>query len=218
MKMTGTIDTVNQNKDGFFKLVGSVEYHAPQQDQSAQPAASMPDATGAMNTSVADPHAGLNMAAMGGLIEAPTSQNLLTWQAPEGWSEEAGKHMRMVSFHAAADPKAIDCYIIGLAGPAGGAEANLQRWLGQLGLDPSDDNVKALMVAAQTVNTKDGLACKVFDFTAMQAKAPATDKSMLAAMIGLDKTTVFVKMTGSMDAIKNNRVNFLILLGSIARK
>jgi len=206
IKMTGTIDSVSKNKDDFFKLVGSVEYHAP--------SVAMP---GGMNSS-GDPHAGLDMSAMGGVMEAATSQNILAWERPEGWAEEPGKHMRMASFHLTADPKAIDCYIIALAGPAGGLEANLQRWLEQLGLQASDDSVKQLSALAQALKTKDGLEVKIFDFTTLQTQGSPSDKSMIAAMIPIGQATVFVKMTGTIESVKQNKDNYLKLLASISRK
>ncbi len=166
----------------------------------------------------ADPHAGLDISAMGGLIAQPTSQNLLAWVSPEGWKEEAGTHMRMATFHLIADPKTIDCSIIALAGPAGGLEANLRRWMGQLGLQVSDDNLKQLVMSVQNFKTKDGLEVKVFDFTNLQAQGLPSDKSMLAVMMTVDQTTVFVKMMGSIESVKQNKDNFLKLLGSITRK
>ena len=166
----------------------------------------------------ADPHAGLDMSAMGGVIDAPTSQNILAWVDPEGWREEAGKHMRMASFHPVADPQAIDCYIIALAGPAGGLEANLERWLGQLELQPSDDNVQKLLAFAQRLKTKDGLEIKVFDFTRLRPQGNPSDKSMFAAMITLDQTSVFIKMTGTIESLKKNKDNYFKLLSSITRK
>jgi hypothetical protein len=206
VKMTGTVGTVSKNKADFFKLVGSVEFH--------EPSGNVP--LPAMDPS--DPHAGLDMSSMGALISQPTSQNLLVWASPDGWKEEPGTHMRMATFHTIADPKAIDCSIIGLAGPAGGLEANLTRWMGQLGLQPSDDRIKQLIVSSQDVKTKDGLEAKVFDFTDLQSQADPSQISMIAAMITVDQTTVFVKMTGTIGSVKQNRDNFLKLLGSIARK
>ena len=207
--MAGTVDTVGKNKDDFFKLVGSVDYQAPSVNTMAPPAI--------MNTP-ADPHAGLDMSAMGGLVEAPTSQNILAWGTPDGWKQEAGTHMRIVTFHPVIDPGAVDCYIIALGGPAGGLEANLERWMGQLGLPASDDNVKQLIISAQDSKTKDGLPAKVFDFTALQSQGSPSDKSMMVAMISLDQTTVFVKMTGTIETVKQNKDNFLKLIGSITRK
>jgi len=206
VKMTGTVSTVSKNKESFFKLAGSVEFHGPQEN------ASNPTAN------PADPHAGLDMSSMGALISQPTIQNLLVWVNPEGWKEEPGTHMRMATFRSLADPKAIDCSIIGLAGPAGGPEANLTRWMGQLGLQPSDDLLRQLIVSAQDLKAKDGLEAKVFDFTVLQPQADPSEPSMIAAMIAVDQTTVFVKMTGSIASVKQNRDNFLKLLGSIARK
>jgi len=211
VKMAGTVDTVGKNKSDFFKLVGSIEYRGP----VAHAVDILPGAN--MNPS-ADPHAGLDMSAMGGLIAQPTSQNLLAWVSPEGWKEEAGTHMRMATFHLIADPQAIDCSIIGLAGPAGGPEANLNRWMGQLGIQASDDNLKRLIISTQDIKTKDGLEAKVFDFTNIQAQGNPSDKSMIAAMIDVDQMTVFVKMTGSIESVKQNKDNFLKLLGSITRK
>ena len=209
VKMTGTLGTVAKNKDDFFKLVASVEYHAPS-------IAPMPPAAGLKASN--DPHAGLDMSAMGPIIEQPTSQHFLSWVTPEGWIEEPGKHMRMATFHLAVDPQAIDCSIIALAGAAGGAEANLERWMGQLGIQASGDNLKQLVVAAGNFSTKDGLAGKVFDFTVLQPQGKPTDKSMAAAMITMGSTTVFVKMIGSMEAVKQNKDHFIKLLNSVSRK
>ena len=68
------------------------------------------------------------------------------------------------------------------------------------------------------VKTKDGMGVKVFDFTHLQPQASSTDRSMMAAMIDVNQTTVFVKMTGSIESIKQNKDNFLKLLSSITRK
>lgn len=209
VKMTGTVDTVGKNKADFFKLAGSVEFHAPSGDFSPP---------GAKTDSAADPHAGFDMSAMGGIISAPTSQNLLAWASPDGWKEEAGAHMRMASFRMVADPKAIDCSIIALSGPAGGLEANLNRWTGQLGLQVSEDHLKQLLISVENLKTKGGLEVKVFDFTHLQAQGSPSDKSMLVGMIAVDQTTVFVKMTGTMETVKQNKDHFLKLVGSMVRK
>jgi len=209
VKMAGTVESVGKNKADFFKLAGSVEYHPPSGDVSA-PAVGM--------NPVADPHAGLDMSTMGSLVDAPNTQNFISWVSPEGWKQEAGTHMRMASFHPVTDPNAIDCYIIALAGPAGGLGANLQRWLSQLGLQASDDNLSRLSASAQKLQSKDGLEINVYDFTAVQTQSSLSDKTMLVAMITLDQTTVFVKMTGSIESVKQNKDNFLKLLGSMTRK
>lgn len=195
IKMTGALDSVSRNKEDFFKLVKSTGYHLP-----------------------SDPHAGLDMSSMGDLISQPTSQNLISWISPEGWKEDPGKHMRMATFHPLDNPQSIDCSIIALGGPAGGLEANLNRWMGQLGLPASEDQLKQLLMSVQNVTTKGGFEAKVFDFTVLQLQGNPSDKSMLAAMITVNQVTVFIKMTGTIEEIKKNRTAFLQLLQSIQRK
>ena len=109
----------------------------------------------------------------------PVSQKMIAWEAPDGWKEKAGTAMRMASFYQASDPEAIDCSIIALRGPAGGLEANLARWTGQIGLEASNDNIKHLTDSAQSLKTKDGLEVKVFDFTAYRSKVRPLIKACL---------------------------------------
>ncbi|MBF0503577.1 MAG: hypothetical protein HQL14_00605 [Candidatus Omnitrophica bacterium] len=167
----------------------------------------------AMNPS--DPHAGLNMTAMAGVMAATASEKMINWDCPVGWKEEAGSHMRMATFHTTGDPKAIDCYIIALTGPAGGLEANLTRWMGQIGLEASFAQVKQLKQSAQELKTKDGIAVEAFDLSLLQSGAKSSDPSIMAAVIPLNAVTVFVKMTGSIDSVKQNKGNFLKLISSI---
>lgn len=152
------------------------------------------------------------------VIEPPQESNNLSWDVPQGWKQEPGEGMRLASFRLLSDPQAIDCSIVSLGGIAGSIEANLGRWLGQLGLQTSDDNLRTLITAAQILKTKDGLDITVFDFTALQSQGNPSDKSMLAAMISLDKTTVFIKMTGPMGPVKQHKDDFLKLLRSIVRQ
>jgi len=167
----------------------------------------------------ADPHAGLDMSSIGIPSGMNSSMsNMFSWTVPQGWKEESGGGIRLATFHLLTDKEAVDCSIVTLGGMAGGLEANLNRWMGQLGLQVSDDNLKQLLMTVQNLKTKDGLEAKVFDFTNIQAQGNSSDKSMLAAMIDVDQTTVFVKMTGSIEAVKQNKGNFLKLLGSIMRR
>jgi len=165
-----------------------------------------------------DPHAGLDMSAMAGIVTAATSQNMLAWDVPNGWKENPGAHMRMASFYLAVDPQVIDCSIIALRGPAGALEDNLARWTRQIGLQASAENLQRLTGSAQNLKTKDGRGIKFFDFSRLQIKSKATDDSMMVAMMPLDDTTVFIKMTGTIASVQHNKDSFLKLIGSVSRK
>lgn len=58
----------------------------------------------------------------------------LSWSTPEGWTERAPGAMRAVDFAVGAEG---ECYLTLLGGDGGGLEANVQRWRGQMGLQPA---------------------------------------------------------------------------------
>jgi len=143
----------------------------------------------------------------------PVASPGLSWDLPQGWKQIPADGMRLASFQLLVHPQSFDCYILALPGAAGGMEANLKRWLGQLGLTSSDADINKLLATSQVFKTRDGVDAKVFDFTVLYQQD--TDKSMLAAIINLGDTTVFVKMTGAGVVLRQNKDDFLKLIGSL---
>jgi hypothetical protein len=96
----------------------------------------LPPATGA----TADPHAGLDMptmAAGANLIPTPTAPAGFAFEIPAGWQQQPGSAMRVASFRVPGNGvRDADISVFALGGPAGGELANVNRWRGQLGLEP----------------------------------------------------------------------------------
>lgn len=161
-----------------------------------------------------NPHAGLNMPAMMGNGTEPP--NPYSWTLPKGWKQGANRMMRLASFYLEADPDAIDCYIVALPGMAGGMEANLKRWMGQADIDPSDANYKQLLNTARTLKTKEGLEATLYDLAPLQQRP--SGKTMIVAVVPTNDTTIFVKMTGTKEHVKQNRDSFLEFLKSLVAK
>jgi hypothetical protein len=130
----------------------------------------------------------------------------LAWTVPEGWHEEAGSAMRLATFHSNDNEKSIDVSIVSLPGGAGGLEPNLKRWMGQIGMDVSDAELKTFIKNSPN---------KIFDFTQLQKNAPVSTNSMMAALLEIDGATVFVKMTGTIQSVNQHKSNFLKLVKSI---
>lgn len=207
VKMTGTVDVLKKYREDFFELVASIE-HKDAAAVSADPHAGLDLAK--------DPHAGMDMAAMSSMMGAPAGANqLLAWTLPEGWKEEGPSSMRLATFRLAADPAVFDCSVISLGGPAGGLEANLLRWAAQLGLNVSGQDI---MSRLDMVKTKDGMEARVIDFSIVQTAASSNDKSMLAAIISVDASTVFIKMNASLETVKQQKEAFMTLIRSVSRK
>lgn len=207
IKMAGSIDAINRQKDKFLELVKSVHAKAPEESSTV----TQPQDT----SSVSDPHAGMDMSSINFPMAGNPSDSQLKWQVPDGWKEQPASGMRIVTFRLSSDLKAIDCYIVTLGGVAGGVEANLSRWMSQIGIKSSSEDIQKVISSSQNVKTQGGMEAKVYDFTVIQNNASPTTKSMIAAIISTQDSTIFVKMTGSVEAINQNRNKFIELVKSL---
>ena len=102
----------------------------------------------------------------------------------------------------------VDASVVVLPGPAGGELANVNRWRGQIGLEPLDAG--ALSGARKTIATKAG-PLNVYDFT-NDAKPRSR---VVAGLAEIQGNTWFVKLTGDADAVASARKDFMQLLGSL---
>ena len=148
------------------------------------------------------------------LVQDSTLNIPLTWETPKTWNEEQGSGMRLVTFRShETDP--IECSIVSLSGAAGGVEANLRRWMQQIGLNVSDQEFVRFLQNPSTLKTKNKEEASVFDFTQLQKSDSDQSPSMMAIVFSINETTIFVKMTGSKKAVLKNRTPFISLGGSL---
>ncbi len=138
---------------------------------------------------------------------ATPSGAALRWTLPKGWVEEQGGGMRYASFKVPVKGT-VDASVVVLPGAAGGELANVNRWRGQIGLEPLDD--AALAAARRLVKTKAG-PLKVYDFTS----GGASGKRLVAGLAEIEGNTWFVKLTGEAAAVGAAREDFMKLLGSL---
>ena len=132
-----------------------------------------------------------------------------TWVLPEGWEEVAPTSMRQANFRVAGDPSA-ECYLTLLPGGAGGVEANVNRWRGQLGLDPlSMEEIDALpreiLVRGEAV-----FVDMVGDYRGMGSEAKP-DYRMAGLILEAPSATLFLKMVGPSSVIDGEIRSFLEL-------
>ncbi len=121
----------------------------------------------------------------------------LQWTAPESWSEEAGTGMRLVTFTVGSEGATGVCTIVRLGGAAGGLEANVRRWLGQLNVpEPPAEEWAAFLAGQEHIHAAGGFEGVLVDLTTLGAQTPEA-ASMLAGLLKADEATLFVKFTGS---------------------
>ena len=165
---------------------------------------------------LADPSgagAGAGSAPGGGAgARAGAPESSLAWAAPYGWTEEAAtSSFREVTFRKGA----VEMYI---SVARGGVLANINRWAGQLGLDPLD---QAGLEALETTSMM-GLTATVFEgvgaLQGMRDPAPKPDQRMLAAIAESGGVIVTLKATGPSGDVAAIRDDFLSLAGSISAR
>ena len=140
----------------------------------------------------------------------------LAWQTPPAWQELPGDGIRLAAFRLEQggdrESTLVETTVVMLGGAAGGVEANVARWLEQLGLRLAGDELAQFLAAGEPVATRGGLRLTVYDFTALTA--PDGDSMMVAVGPALDQT-LFVKMSGNGAAVAAARSDFLRLVGSL---
>lgn len=142
-----------------------------------------------------------------GAVTAP-----LAWQTPAGWQALPGDGIRLAAFRLERDGRRAETTVVMLGGAAGGVEANVVRWLEQLGLQLAGDELAQFLAAGAPVATRGGLRLTVYDFTRLTAGG---GESMLAAVGPALDQTLFVKMSGDGALVAAARNDFLDLIGSL---
>lgn len=154
-------------------------------------------------------------AAMGGMPMGelpppprPTGSGALKWSTPKGWTETAGSNMRFATLTPPGAGKA-ELSVVVLPGAAGGELANVNRWRGQIGLEPLDE--KGLAASRQTVKSKLG-GVSVFDFT---SEGKVQSRMVTGLISTADGNTWFLKLVGDAAPVGKAKPDFMRFLETL---
>ncbi|MBU6399116.1 MAG: hypothetical protein KGS61_02260 [Verrucomicrobia bacterium] len=138
----------------------------------------------------------------------------LHWTLPAGWEEKPAGGMRVGSFTATGKSgRTADVSIIPLGGMPEDELANVNRWRGQIGLEPIHPD----QLGAQTEPIKIGpLDGHLFDLTSREPKIDDKYRArILGAMLTRGDTTWFFKMTGDDATVAEAKPAFVQFLKSV---
>ncbi len=143
---------------------------------------------------------------------ATTGLPTLTWTLPDGWEQGAAGEMRLASFRAKGpDGKSADVSIIPLPGMAGGDLNNVNRWRGQVGLEPLTE--PELAKAGQPVQVQ-GQTAQLYD-QAGESPGSGEKTRILAAILRREGVAWFFKMTGDDALVAQQKPAFTKFLESV---
>jgi hypothetical protein len=150
------------------------------------------------------------------MLTASVARLPLVWTTPQGWIEQKGDGMRMVSFTSSEQDSLVQCTIVSLEGRAGGVAQNVIRWMRQIQLDaPAGRELEQFIARQERLTTGSGIAVQIIDLTELQEEAGEDAQSMIAGILEFPNAQVFVKMTGSKSAVLKNRDRLKSLIQSI---
>ena len=178
-------------------------------------------ACGTAEEATPEPGGGAPTESAPGSATDETSDGLPRFVGQEGWVSETPGNMRMLQFRLAAAEGEDDIEVAIASWPTGvgGLEANLDRWVGQVGLTGSAANLSSEQrwtedVRGFTVTTVylKGKVATMQDADGHAAASP--DGSLIAAYIEiLGKPQVWtVKVTGGSASVEKHKASVLAFL------
>jgi len=122
----------------------------------------------------------------------------LQWTTPAGWNREPDRPMRLATFTTAGG--AVECYVIVLAGSAGGVAANINRWRQQMGQSALSPEEIAGLPKLQVLGQEAPLVTITGDYAGMSGEIK-TGQTLMGTVCPWGDQTVFVKMIGPEAAV-----------------
>ena len=137
------------------------------------------------------------------------SNSKLIWTTPSLWKEVPGHSMSLASFQVPCRKESGDLSITTLEGNSGGIDANVNRWLGQIGLTPySEAEINSLKIV------KNGKLGQFNYFKLINNENE--DQAILASIYNIENTSIFVKLMSNLSCIMESENEFVKFCENIA--
>ncbi len=140
-----------------------------------------------------------------------SGQKRVLWQLPKGWEELPPGDMRLGDFRVHGADGRAEVTIIPLAGLAGRDVDNVNRWRGQVGLEPVKD--EQLVELSESVAIGDR-SSRLFEMAGVAADDEKT--RILATVLRRGETSWFFKMMGSDALVQREKTTFKAFLKAIS--
>ena len=142
--------------------------------------------------------------------ENSPAQPQLQWTLPSGWTEVAPGEMSIASFRASGqNGAAADVTVVPLPGMAGGDNANVNRWRGQMGLPAATPDELQKMGEAVQIGDQ---PATLYD---LAGQSSGGYKRILGVIQQRNGTTWFFKMTGDAGLVEQQKPEFTTFLKSL---
>ena len=137
----------------------------------------------------------------------------LSWKLPKNWFPYASSNeLSLASFMIVNDAKLAEVSITKLEGQVGNTQSNIERWMKQIKLTPFSEKKLDHFIQKQTeFKTTLNQTGLLIDFTQILSGDITENESILAAIINLPNSKLFIKAKGPKKLLikhKNQFSNF----------
>lgn len=142
--------------------------------------------------------------------QRPSFRDLLTWSIPAGWAESATPDpsgMRLLDLRFGPNQEG-ECYISLMPGPAGGLEANVNRWRTQMGQPAYTPEEIAQLSKKPFFNREATFVAFDGDFKGFGQDQAKSGYRLLGLIHSAEQATIFVKLTGPKALVEENAAAF----------
>lgn len=218
VKMTGPSDLVHQEEEHFKRFVNSLTPAGAQPPE--QPATQSADAgdlpeghppiegagTGSSDSAGLPPgHPPVD----GGMDQSGSGFDpaALSWKAPEGWDRGRESQMRLATY-LAGENDGVETAVYVFPGDTGGVEANVNRWLEQIGQEPIPPDAIEALPTVTVLGVDAPLVEGQGTYTGMGGQENE-GYGLLGAIVPLESHSLFIKMTGPAEEVSEQKKNFI---------
>ena len=128
-----------------------------------------------------------------------------TWEAPEHWEHKPATQVRVGNYAVSNEAgEALDFSITSFPGEVGGILANVNRWLGQVGMSPTDEQGLSQYLSDRMIDEK----------PAKLVLAESDEQALYAAILLHKGRSWFLKLMGDVNLARAEKENFLGLIDS----
>lgn len=146
-----------------------------------------------------------NMNVLPGMQQAADQAGAIGYTVPEGWEELPASGIRKANFKVTADTGSAEITILTFPGDVGGQLANINRWRGQIGLEPTTTKDLPAYSEDFEIAGHDGL------YVLLEGET----QSILGALLPFNGSTWFIKMLGDTPTVLANEASMKQFLSSI---
>lgn len=140
-----------------------------------------------------------------GMAEAAQAAGGLSYSVPEGWTELPASGIRKATLQVTDENGSGEVTVLVFPGDVGGTLANINRWRGQVQLEPTTEGGLATISSPYPISKHGGL------YVQLDGGA----QSILGGLLPFHGSTWFFKFMGDSSTVLANETQFKAFLDSV---